>query len=193
MAWTDWARRAPGQKLTAEKEKNALIFSTEIVRSVEKGYIKPEDARKAYEVMLLTGHRESDFNRIATNPKSSATGIFQQIKTFHERSRLNPATVRRVPLTVEQRMDVATASGFFLRQLAVSQDWNKMKIQHAAYEVQKFHPKDMHRYEDHEITREVVCLSGALFPGQASMIDNPAYSDEERIKLSCQKSSRFSY
>ncbi|KMK54463.1 hypothetical protein Y699_06107 [Aspergillus fumigatus Z5] len=192
LAWEDWARRAPGQKLTTEKEGYALIIAAEVVRSVEKGHFKPENSRKAYEVMVLTAHRESDLNPRAKNHKSSATGVFQQIERFHERSPLNPPSVRKVPLTVEQRMDVATAAGFFLRQLAHSHNWHKMKIHDAAYEVQKFHRKDMHRYADPEITREVVCLSGALFPGQASMIDNAVYSDEERVKLRCPNSSRSS-
>lgn len=192
LAWTDWARRAPGQKLTTEKERNALMCSTEITQAVKSGYIKPEHARKAYEVMLLTAHRESDFNARATNSKSSATGMFQQTKAFHQRSPLNSPSVRKVLLTVEQRMDVATAAGFFLRQLAHCPNWHEMKINKAAYEVQKFRLQDMHCYEDPAITREVVCLSGALFPGQASMIDNAVYSNADRAKLGCPSSGAFS-
>ncbi|KAH8423987.1 uncharacterized protein LDX57_001742 [Aspergillus melleus] len=191
QAWTDWARRAPGQKLTSEKERYALACGAEVQQAVKAGHIKPEHARKAYEIIILTAHRESDINPRAKNPKSSATGILQQTTRFHERSPRNPASVRKVPLTAEQRMDVRTAAGFFLRQLAHTRNWHEMKIQDAAYQVQKFPLKDMHRYADPEITREAVCLGGALYPGQPSMIDNAVYSDREKAKLSCPSSSHF--
>ncbi|BCS04679.1 uncharacterized protein AKAW2_80480A [Aspergillus luchuensis] len=191
QAWTDWARRAPGQKLTPEKERHALACATEIQQAVRAGHIKPEHARKAYEIVILTAHRESDFNPEAKNPNSSATGMLQQTMRFHERSPLNPASVRNVPLTTEQRMDVKTSAGFFYRQLAHTPNWHEMKIQDAAHQVQKFPLKDMHRYADPEITREAVCLGGALFPGQPSMVDNAAYSDQEKANLSCPDPSRF--
>jgi hypothetical protein len=155
--------------LNAEKEGYALVFSTEILRAVENGHIRPEHARKAFEVMLLTGHRESDLQRDAKNPRSSATGIFQQTKAFHERSPLNPLSAREIPLTVDQR--------------AHTQRWDEMMIHDASYQVQKFHPKDMHRFKDPDITREVICLGGALFPRQLSMIDNAIYSNEDRARL----------
>jgi hypothetical protein len=183
LAWTNWDKRAPGQRLNAEKEGYALVFSTEILRAVENGHIRPEHARKAFEVMLLTGHRESDLQRDAKNPRSSATGIFQQTKAFHERSPLNPLSAREIPLTVDQRMDVATAATLFLRQLAHTQRWDEMMIHDASYQVQKFHPKDMHRFKDPDITREVICLGGALFPRQLSMIDNAISSNEDRARL----------
>lgn len=191
LAWVDWATRAPGENLGAEKELNAFKCSSEVVRAIEKSYIKPGHARKAYEVMLLTAHRESDFNPNATNSKSSATGMFQQIKTFHQRSPLNPPSAWKVDLTVEQRKDVANSAGLFLKQLAHTNNWHEMTIHQAAYEVQKFHSKDMHRYQDPDITREIIRLAGALFPEQDSMTDNMAYSNTDRVKLGCRRLSGF--
>ncbi|KAL2847770.1 hypothetical protein BJY01DRAFT_246671 [Aspergillus pseudoustus] len=179
-AWTDWAKRAPGQKLTADKERYTKICADVIDQFVRDGLIARENSRKAFEVLLLTAHRESDFNPHAKNPRSTATGMLQQITTFHQRSRLNSASARNVLLTVEQRTDVATASTLFLRQLVCTKDWDKLKICDAAYEVQKFHPADMHRFDDPTITREVTCLAGAMYPKQASMTHNEAYSPLER-------------
>ncbi|KAL4795267.1 hypothetical protein BDV19DRAFT_389399 [Aspergillus venezuelensis] len=190
-AWSDWARRAPGQKLTADKENLSVVIGKAVGEAVKAAIIPPQHARKAHELMLVTGHCESNMNPEASNPHSSAIGFFQQTIQFHTRSRMNPQSVRDKPLTKEQRKDVATAAGFFIRQLAVTENWHEKRFEDAAYEVQKFRKQDKHRYADPEIIREVVCVSGALFPEAASMAENAVYSDEERAQLRCPNPRRF--
>ncbi|KAL2864029.1 uncharacterized protein BJX67DRAFT_384206 [Aspergillus lucknowensis] len=126
------------------------------------GFIKPQHSRKAGETTVRAIHGESDFNYL-----------------------LNPASIRAVPLMEEQCMDLATAVSLFLKKLAVTPGWHEITMHEAIYQVQKFYRKDMPCFKDPDITREVICLGGALYPGQALIVDNVAYLDEEKAKLRC--------
>jgi hypothetical protein len=106
QAWKRISERYHGEKLTPAKGRVVLEIYRALDESVEKRIISKEDACKAAEIAFVVAHRESDLNPEAKNPKSSATGVFQQMETFPQRNKIDNWSVRKQPLTRGTKIQV---------------------------------------------------------------------------------------
>lgn len=185
QAWERISERYHGEKLTPAKGKVVLEIYRALDESVEKRIISKEDACKAAEIAFVVAHRESDLNPEAKNPKSSATGVFQQMETFPQRNKIDNWSVRKQPLTVEQRKDVFVSAGAFFKQLASTPSWQAMKLVDVSYEVQKYWLGDKHRYDVPYVHRIANCLATATYPDQQSILDNGKYNPDEIAERRC--------